>query len=148
MLGKKNQKRVFTLILASWAALPSVFSWAWVQVWFPWEAAAQSGCGWRKSILRQLHYSCFFFPNLRMSWGALRSLCLTSRILTPSSQVLSSHRSTSPLGPEAVRGGHWPWHIVLSFSGCTLIAACFSWPPFVSWSSIDRAGESLQNWLT
>lgn len=50
----------------------------------------------------------FFPPNLCMSWGALRSLHLTSRILTPSSQVLSSHHSTSPSGPEAVRGdpGH------------------------------------------
>ena len=48
----------------------------------------------------------FFSPNLRMFWGALRSLHLTSRILTPSSQVLSSHHSTSPLGPEAVSGGH------------------------------------------
>lgn len=104
----------------------------------------RANCGWRRSILRQLHYSCFF-PQPPCIWGALRSLHLTSRILTPSSQVLSNHHSTSPSGPEAVRGGLAMTHR-LSSPGCALTAAGFR-PPLclLILSGQEWLGEALQH---
>ena len=108
MLEKKNQKRASHLFWQVGQHCHLCSAGPECRCGFHGKLRLRAGVGGKRAFSDSCIILVFFFPNLRMSWGALRSLCLTSRILTPSSQVLSSHRSTSPLGPEAVRGGYWP----------------------------------------
>lgn len=140
ILIKCKNSPVFTLLLASWPALPPVLSCAQMQVQFPEEALVQEWGVGGGSILRWLHYSCLFvcFPNLPMAQGASPSLCLASRLLTLSSQIPNSHHATSP----------WVLRLPMQKAAIVFIGTCTDCSPSlmaslclltpVEWSGVKR----------